>query len=174
MSESPAPDAISFRLSRDKPMKNLVLSVVVLVGVAIWVAIERDGEGFLMFLGIGLVLFAYWHWQSSREQAAADFDRTPKLVIDAEGLTIPDRFTTKAPWTSIQSLSLTGDKHGDYVALVVDDPERFGFEPHAGTRLARMIGDHTIHFDYAPLECDTAQLREALLRHAPARLADRL
>ncbi|MBL8588328.1 MAG: hypothetical protein JNK46_07350 [Methylobacteriaceae bacterium] len=173
MTEALAPDAIAFRLSRDKPMKGLLLGVLAMVGVGVWIFIERGGDG-LLIIGFFLIVFAFWHWQASRDQEIADVDREPRLILDAEGVTIPQMFTMRAPWSAIDGLSLYGSKHGEYLSLRMERPEDYGFEPHAGQKFARMLGDRTLDFDYHPLDCDKAQLVAALKRYAPPHLTEKL
>jgi hypothetical protein len=154
-------------------MKGLLLGVLAMVGCGVWIYIERAGDG-LLVIGFFLLIFAFWHWQATRDQARAEVDREPKLLLDAEGVTIPDLFSTRAPWSAIDAISLYSSKHGSYLSLRMERPEDYGFEPHAGQTFARMLGDRTLEFDYHPLDCDKATLVAALKRHAPDRLTEKL
>lgn len=169
MADAPAPAPAIFRLSRTKPMQSLLLGAAVLVVVSIWMLIEHGRAG-LFGVALALGLFALWNHQTARERAEAEADRAPKLTVAADGLTIPDQFSEPVPWPEIESLSLYSGKSSAFLGLRVAAPERFGFVPHAGQAFARLLGDRSIAFDYAGLDCDRAALRAALLRHAPARL----
>lgn len=174
MAGAPSPRPAVFRLSRDKPMKRLLLGLVALVGAMLWLLIEHGWRGFFLMLGVSLMIFAFWRWTASRDQEAAETDRAPKLIVDAEGIAIPDLFRGPVPWTAIDRLTMYRGRRGDYLALAMDAPEQHGYAPDAGDSFRRMFGDRSVQFDYSPLDCDKAKLVAALKRHAPPRLTDGL
>jgi hypothetical protein len=171
--DAPPADATAFHLSQDKPMAGLVGGVVALFVVGLWIWIERGGDG-LFIVGAGLLVFAYWHWRTTRDQQRAEVDREARLILDAEGVTIPDLFSERVPWWAIDAIDLYSMENRDYLSLRLERPQDYGFEPHAGQRFARMLGDRAIGFDYESLDCDRTRLVAALKRHAPERLTEKL
>lgn len=164
-SDVPAAPAV-FRLDPDKPMKWLVAGVLMLVVGAVLIFLQIEGRGAWAGVGMLLVLFGVWNWQASRNAARARADRAPKLIIDADGLTIPELFGRTVPWTAISSIDPAYGEQGDMLAFRVTEPGRY--ECRRLVWIAR--DDVSSTFDYRSLDGDSRAIRAALLRHAPERL----
>ena len=159
-----APDV--FRLDPDKPMKWLFAGVLMLVVGAVLIFLQIGGRAAWAGVGMLLVLFGVWNWQASRNAARARADRAPKLIIDADGLTIPELFGRTIPWSAITRLDPAYGERGGMLAFHVTEPARFDCRRRA------WIGrdDVSSTFDYQALDGDSRAIRAALLRHAPERL----
>ncbi len=91
-------------------------------------------------------------------------DRSPRLIVDGEGLYAPGFFERKIPWSSIASISVhEGPRYGDTLEFDVLDSAEFGpvassskrgtFD-HPGSCRQRMA--------IRELEATTKQIRQAL------------
>lgn len=165
-----ARDAAVFRLSTDKPMKNLLPGVVLLLGVSVWAAREHGGRAIGLTAGVGLLVLAWTHWRSARKRELAVADRAPKLVVDARALTIPELFEHPVPWDAIERIAFYKGRRGAYLSFAMRQPG----PAQAPGMLGRLFGAGGLAFDYSALDCDRAQLVAALKRYAPPRLSDQL
>jgi hypothetical protein len=161
-----APDV--FRLDPDKPAKWLFAGVLTLVVGAALIFAQIEGRAAWAGVGSLLVLFGVWNWQASRNAARARADRAPKLIIDPDGLTIPELFGRTVPWAAITRLDPAYGERGDMLAFHVTEPARFDCRRRAWIER----DDVSSTFNCEALDGDSRAIRAALLRHAPRRLTN--
>ncbi len=164
---APIADAAVFRLSKRDARTRIggeILFAAVLIGLSLW----HWSETSLYIIGGALIWFGLWHGFYQGKIARVSADRAPKLVIDADGVAIPELFAARVPWSSIETISVTReDNSSRHLNLVVDDLARHGYTPRGVSRLASAFGRQHAIYDVTELGGD---IRGAIDRFAPERL----
>jgi hypothetical protein len=164
---APAREAAVFRLATRDARSRIfgeILFAAVLIGLSLW----HWSETSLYIIGGVLIWFGLWHGFHQRRIAQVRADRAPRLVIDAHGVSIPDLFAARVPWSSIETISMTHEDNSTaHLNLVVDDLARHGYTPRGVSRLASAFGRPHAIYDVTELAGD---IRGAIQRFAPERL----
>lgn len=164
---APTREAAVFRLATLDARSRIggeILFAAVLIGLSLW----RWSETSLYIIGGVLIWFGLWHGFYQSKIARVRADPAPKLVIDAEGVTIPELFSARVPWASIEMISVTSEELSKTrLNLIVDDLARHGYTPRGFSHLASAFGRPHACYDVTELGGD---IRGAIQRFAPARL----
>ncbi|MBL8588329.1 MAG: hypothetical protein JNK46_07355 [Methylobacteriaceae bacterium] len=164
---APREEAAVFRLSpRDARTRIFgeILFAAALIGLSLW----HWSDTSLYIIGGVLIWFGLWHGFYQRRIAQAGVDRAPRLVIDAQGVSIPELFGARVPWASIAMIAVTNEDNSTRsLNLIVDDLARHGYTPRGFSRLASAFGRPHAIYDVTELGGD---IRAAIHRFAPERL----
>lgn len=165
--------AAVFRLSRREPTELMWIEGLIcaaLIVAAWWFAID-DAP----WITLGAVaFFAVQFVRHGLAGAGAEADRSARLTIDAEGVTIPDIFAARVPWDAIEQISVAGHERREWLSMRVDDLSRYGYTARGVSRLASAFGRSCAAFDIERLEGSAESVRIAIRRFAPARLRETL
>lgn len=172
-SARPPTRAATFRLCKDKPLRATWLAAFSFAVGALGVAFFEPDRAPLA-IGLGLVFFALFYWISARARARARADRAPKIVVDRDGLALPDIFPKPLPWAAIESLEIFRNRYGANLQLRVDSPRARGYAPRGLALLPWSFGVRSISVDIAALEGEDEDLASAIRRFAPAALHEAL
>lgn len=162
-----------FRLSRRKPRDLLwieALFCLVLVVGAYW---EGIAEAHWVTLG-ALVFFGVQYLRHTGATADAEADRAPRLIVDSVGVTIPEIFAERVPWSAIEAIAVTSYDRHEWISLRVDDLSRYGYTARGLSRLASAFGRANAAYDIDRLDGGAESVRIAIRRFAPAQLKENM
>lgn len=170
------PARTDFRLSGARTSGNLIAFAMIAAAVFGWNVLTDRNVGtrdMLLAAGGVLILVGLWNWRAARARARAAVDRAPRLSIGDDGLLIPDTFEQRIPWQAVTKTRVYVARGGEFAAFRIAAPQRYGFRPGLLTRIEHAVGLGVI-CSLGRLDGDAAAVAEALRRHAPARLTQKL